>query len=333
MKVRLAAASIAAIGAATVVAAAPAGGAPRAHAAACHVKNNVEDIIDDSGSMSITDPNDLRKQGTKLFMNTPGNESKTLGAIQFGSNASSVFGPGRISTNRSAFETALDQQIHADDGGTNYNAAFSLANSHDPNATARIFLTDGGHNEGTYNNGHRGGPPTYVIGLGTSFSSTDEQRLRQIAGETHGTYQQASTASEIQADVNRVSARINCQRAPVTFTDTFTSLGQSRRHSLKIPRHIRSVLFGLTWDDSNDSFTIYGIRIVRHHHVVAKVSRRTVRLRVRKRRGATFLTVKVSRKHGRRLPRGRLRFRVKPRMLSGGGGANLVTQATRSRHH
>jgi hypothetical protein len=338
VRVGLAVTTVAAVGTAVSLAAGSAGGAPRAHASACHVKNNVEDIIDDSGSMAGNDPNRLRVAGTKLFMNTPGNERKTLGAIQFGQNASAVFGPGVIKSNRTSFSNSLDQQIMDDGsgvggdsgGGTNYNAAFSLANSHNPNATARIFLTDGGHNEGTYNNGHQGGPPTHVIGLGSGFSSTDEQRLRQIASDTHGSFQQASTASQIQSDINRVSARLNCQLLPVTYSDAFTHLGQSKRHSLRIPRGLRKVLFGLTWDDTGDNFTIYGIRIIRNHHVVAKTSR-VIHLRRKKRHGATFVTLEVYRRHHRRLPRGRLRFRVKPTRLSGGGGATLVTQATRSR--
>src|SRR3954462_8800219 len=80
-----------------------AAGSPGAHAAACRVKSNIEAILDDSGSMSSTDSNRLRVQGINLLMNTPGNEKKTLGAVEFGSDAFPLFGPGPIGQNRNAF--------------------------------------------------------------------------------------------------------------------------------------------------------------------------------------------------------------------------------------
>jgi hypothetical protein len=55
---------------------------------------------------------------------------------------------------------------------------------------------------------------------------------------------------------------------------------------------------------------------------------RVRRLRVRKRRGDTFVTARVS-----RVVRGRLRFVVRARRVSPSstGGVKLVTQASRSR--
>ena len=47
--------------------------------------------------------------------------------------------------------SALDKAIHADNGATDYNAAFAQSDADNPGADARIFLTDGGHDVGTYN--------------------------------------------------------------------------------------------------------------------------------------------------------------------------------------
>jgi von Willebrand factor type A domain len=296
-------------------------GSPGARAAQCKVKSNIEAILDDSSSMLGTDPNRLRVQGMNLLMNTPGNEGKTLGAVAFGTNAAPLFGPGRIGQNRNQFSAVMNQQILGDDGSTNYNAAFTAAGSHNPNADARIFLTDGDHNEGAYANGHRGGPPTYVIGFG---GVSEEALLRGIASETGGRYRKANDAGELQAAMNVVDSRINCRSAPKQYTDTFRRRG-SKRHRLTITRNTRSVFFALSWANPNDRFDIGSFRLSRKGKLVGKS--RVRRLRVRKRRGATFVSVKLS-----RLRRGRLLFRVRARRLTSTfGGVKLITQASRSR--
>ena len=54
---------------------APAGAAPASSAAACTPKTNLEAIIDDSGSMSSSDPSDLRIRAMELLIDTQGNSS------------------------------------------------------------------------------------------------------------------------------------------------------------------------------------------------------------------------------------------------------------------
>ena len=156
-----------------IVAAAVAGlaaAAPAAAEAACTAKTNLEAIVDDSGSMSFSDPNDLRIRAMELLIDTQGNEKRTLGAVEFGTDATPLFGPGLIGQNAAAFKLALNNALREDGGGTDYNQAFTAAASHNPNANARIFLTDGAHTAfDPYANGHQGGPPTYVIGLVGTF--------------------------------------------------------------------------------------------------------------------------------------------------------------------
>ena len=133
-------------------------GAPAANAA-CTPKTNLEAIIDDSGSMSFSDPTDLRIRAMELLIDTQGNEKRTLGAVEFGTDAAPLFGPGLIGQNAAAFKAAMGPALIEDGGGTDYNKAFAAAAAHNANATGRIFLTDGAHTAfDPYANGHRGRP-------------------------------------------------------------------------------------------------------------------------------------------------------------------------------
>ena len=299
--------------------------AASASAASCVVRKNMEAIIDDSGSMAGTDSNRLRIQGLNLIMSTPGNEKKLLGAVEFGSEANTVFDPAPIGPNRTAFAQALNAKIQSDNGGTNYNAAFDLAKSHNPNADSRIFLTDGGHNEGDYANGHQGGPPTHTVGLGFIIGD-DEARLKQIASETGGIYRKATDDSELQAAMNDVNARVNCQSAPARYTDFFRKTGATKTRKLNIPSGTRSLQFALSWVSSADRFDIGRFRIYRGKKLVGIAKAR--KLKVTKRRGRTFVTVRVS-----RVVRGKLRYRLRASKVSTNSftGVKLITQASRRR--
>ena len=105
---------------------APSVGAQGARAAAkCIPVPNIEAIIDDSGSMTFTDPNRLRVAALDLLIETPGNEKITLGAIEFGgaflsteSATDTVFPPEPIGPNASTMQAALNEKIKADNGLT-----------------------------------------------------------------------------------------------------------------------------------------------------------------------------------------------------------------------
>jgi hypothetical protein len=321
----LAGAALAAL--ALLIAATTAGASSeRAVAAACTPKQNVEAIIDDSGSMSVTDSDRLRVRAMELFIDNPANDKRTLGALEFGTDAQQLFAPAPISANRAAMKAAINNAVMADNGLTDYNDAFAAAGAQNPNANARIFLTDGGHNnedQSPYNNSHVGGPPVYVIGLGV-FGDSD-QVLRRIASDTNGLYRPVDTASELQSAMFDVNAAISCLSTPITLRNTFTKTGQTKTRSVRLPSGVRSVNTAISWDDENDVFDITGIHVVRKGKTVARASR-VRKLKVTKRRGATNVTVKIS-----RLVRGRLVFKLKAKRLSGGGSAQLTTQVVRSR--
>jgi hypothetical protein len=299
---------------------------PAAAQAACTAKSNLEAIIDDSGSMSYNDPADLRVAALDLFIDTQGNEKRTLGAVEFGTDANPLFGPGLIGPNAAAYKAAAKAALVEDGGGTDYNDAFSVAGSHNPTADGRIFLTDGEHNEGTYGEGHRGGPPVYVIGLGAgSTGGPNDELLRRIASETGGLYRRADDATQLQAAMFDLNSAIACQAPPKRFVDAFNRVGQSRSHSVKIPSRINTAQFAVTWGNAADAFTIGSFRIVRHGKVVARSARKVRRLKVSRRRGSTFTAVRVS-----GLRAGKLVFKLRATKLSAPGTpVSLTTQVTR----
>ena len=308
-----------------VAALAAALGAPAAHAA-CTPKTNLEAIIDDSGSMSFSDPSDLRIRAMELLIDTQGNEKRTLGAVEFGSDAAPLFGPALIGQNAAAFKTAMNTALIEDGGGTDYNKAFAAATAHNANANARIFLTDGAHTAlDPYANGHQGGPPTYVLGLGTGGSGSPfDTLLNQIATETGGLYRRADDASALQAAMFDLNSAIACQTPPKRFSDAFTKTGQAESHTVKIPGRINTAQFALSWANTADAFTIGKFRVIRRGKVVAR-SAKVRKLKVSRRRGATFTTVRVS-----GLVPGKLVFSVRATKISTPGAqVSLTTQVTR----
>src|ERR1035437_534961 len=103
-------------------------------AAACAPVSNIEAIVDDSGSMKPSDPNRLRVQALDLLIETPGNEGITCGSIEFGgarfsgeTAADTLFPPEPIGPNAKAMQATLAEKIKADNGTTDYNAAFAKA--------------------------------------------------------------------------------------------------------------------------------------------------------------------------------------------------------------
>ena len=262
------------VGAAIVAAAlAPSSGqAVSARAAACTPVKNVEAIIDDSGSMTVSDSNRLRVQAMDLLINALPDGTQ-LGAIQFGSSfdpatpsASVVFPVEAIGPNAAAMKSALDTQIQGDDGGTDYNAAFDTGRAANPGAGARIFLTDGGHNSGTYNNTHlnpapQAQTPTYVIGFSAGLAGPDDQaRLAKIASDTGGRYFPLPDSSALQSVMNEIETTLSCQTPPKTFNDSLAQ-GKSKAHTVKVGSKSKSAQLALSWTSPLDKFTISGIKV------------------------------------------------------------------------
>jgi hypothetical protein len=320
-------------GAIAAFAAVPSGATTaRAHrATACVSATDIEAIIDDSGSMAVTDPGTLRVKGLKLLISTlPA--ATTLGALEFGGNffegegspaADTLFGPEPVGANAAAMAAALESRIKADNGGTDYNSAFALSDTDNPGAQARIFLTDGGHDIGTYNNGHLvHRVPTYVIGFSAAVQAPEDQaRLQAIASETGGQFFPLNDSSQLQSVMNDIGAAITCQTPPQSFTDSLKA-GAAKVHTVAVGANTKSLQIALTWASPLDKFSISNLRIVNHGHLVAKAARRRVKhLKVSSTTSETFTILNVS-----GLTKGKLSFKVKAATI--GSGTPTVTLTT-----
>jgi hypothetical protein len=306
-------------------------------ASSCKQATNIEAIVDDSGSMQITDANRLRVQAMNLLIDTLG-KSTQLGAVEFGSAgfennppaADTLFPPLPVGPNAPAMRTALDQKIHADNGATDYNGAFAQSDLDNPTADARIFLTDGGHDIGTYNEAHlTHNVPTYVIGFGGITSPEDQARLKKIAGDTHGSYFPLVDSSQLQSVMNSVGAALTCQTPPQLFSDELAK-GQSKPHSVSIGAATKSIQITLTWTSPLDKFKVSGLRLTGPKGLIAVASRpkKPAKLKVTKAVSTTFTVLKVS-----HLRKGKLHFAVKATAIgSGAPKVSLTTQVGQSSH-
>jgi hypothetical protein len=316
-------AAVASVGAITAgVALSPA--SARTHSAqACTPANNIAWIVDDSGSMAGTDPQPdastppLRVQAMQQEIKDAANAQKTFAAVEFGSDAGVLFGPLTVGPNQATMLGSLSK-IQADNGSTDYNAAFDLANSTDPSAQGRIFLTDGGHNAGTYNNGHLGGgkPRTMVIGFISGASPDDIARLQMIANDTGGHFFNQTSSSDIVSNINDAFALLNCQSILPKIVDVFRNVGEVQTDTVKVPRG-RSVVTLLGSWLNGGLFQYFRFQEVLHGKVIAKggsagiASTRVKRLRITKTTGAAFATIRI---RGLK-PGGKLKFKIKARKI------------------
>ncbi len=315
--------------------AAPTATAASTSASSCARASNIEAIVDDSISMEFSDGGRLRVQAMNLLIGTLSPKTQ-LGAIEFGSDlgtqpaANTLFPPEPIGPNAAAMRSALDTAIHADNGATDYNAAFAKADADNPSADARVFLTDGGHIVGPYNEAHLTHKvPTYVIGFGSGLSSGEDQaRLKKIAGDTGGKYFPLQDASQLQAVMNSAGAALTCQTPPRQFTDTLGN-GQSKLHSVTIGAATKTIQITLTWASPLDKFKLTGLRLVGKNGLLAVASRNRPpgKLKVTKTTSSTFTILKVS-----KLRKGTLRFKVKAAKVGSGSKATLTTQVGQSSH-
>jgi len=304
-------------------------------AAGCTPKTNGEASLDGSGSMSVTDENRLRIQAIDLLINALPPQTQ-LGAVEFGSElfekaaADVVFPTEPVGPNAAAMKSALDVAIQADNGSTDYNSAFAAADAADPTSQARIFLTDGGHNEGEYKEAHLAhNVPTYVIGFGTGLAAPEDQaRLQKIATDTGGAFFPLPDSTALQASMTKIEAALTCQTPPREFNDLLKE-GQVKVHSVPVGASTKALQIVLSWPSALDKFKLAGLKLIANHKVVAAARPKVRKLRVKKESGQTFLVAKVS-----GLKKGTLRFSVKAAKIgSGEPKVKLTTQVGRGAGH
>lgn len=307
-------------------------------ASSCKRATNIEAIVDDSISMEFTDASRLRVQAMNLLINTLGKATQ-LGAVEFGSAgfennppaADTLFPPLPVGPNAPTMLAALDQKIHADNGATDYNGAFAQSDLENPTADARIFLTDGGHIVGTYNEAHLvHSVPTYVVGFGGVSLPEDQARLKKIAADTGGSYFPLDDSSQLQSVMNSIGAALTCQTPPRLFSDELGK-GQKKLHSIAIGAATKSIQITLTWASPLDKFKVSGLRLTGPKGLIAVASRpkkKPAKLKVSRTVSTTFTVLKVS-----GLRKGKLHFAVKATSIgSGAPKVILTTQVGQSSH-
>ena len=258
----------------------------------CVPANNLEAIIDDSGSMSGTDPQRFRADLVNIVATF--NPEKTMGAVQFGSSASTLFGPTQIGPNLGAIRGSLNL-IQADDGGTDYNDGFSQANSDNPGANARIFLSDGAPTGTPNPNLWRTPPiPTYVVGFGT----VDPAVLTQIAAETGGPAPfNVTTSSQLRTVAMIINARVNCQTDPTQARKVFTDKGQAKGFGFRPDGSTAEIV--ISWP-GNARFKLFDIEQGKRD------------LKANTSRGASFIAAALSGLRG-----GKVTFKLRAKGLKG----------------
>lgn len=209
----------------------------------CQPAKEVVAIIDDSGSMADSDPAKFRTALLDAFASI--NDGKTFGGVEFGSSANALWSrgqlPGVVGSMRASFGI-----VNADNGGTNYDAGFGVANFTQPKADARIFLSDG-----------LASPPaqhltpkikTFVVALGQDFVTDPQtaQLLGNIASQTGGPPPfLIADASQVQPVAGAISAALECTGTPITFNDLFQTQGQAVAHDFTATGRKANIL--VTW--------------------------------------------------------------------------------------
>lgn len=299
----------------------------------CVAANNLEAIVDDSGSMAGEDPSRYRKDLVEII--AAFNFGKTMGAIEFGTQANGLFGPLVLSNaalgppptaggvNRAPFGTIrgnLNFLIDADNGGTDYDEAFAFANIHNPNAQARIFLSDGQPNQdpdpANYTNPNI---RTHTVG----FGQADLAELQKIATATGGPPPLSVTdAAGLQTVGMILNARLSCERDPKLFTDRFVRGGQAKGHAFK-PSGKSSQLL-LSWPNVSDVLNLVKFRQGKgggkSSSLASLAGKRRAKVRIKRTRGATYVAVKL-----KKLRKGKkVKFKVKSKRI---GSPTTVTTA------
>jgi hypothetical protein len=285
------------------------GGAPGAGAAPlpnCTAANNLEAIIDDSGSMAGTDSSRFRVDMVNILATL--NPTKEMGGVEFGSDAVPLFLANPIGPNLGVIKSALNA-VQADNGGTDYDQGFIVANSQNPSANARIFLSDGAPNTDPDPNVWKvPNIKTYVVGFGT----VDPTVLTQIATDTGGPAPfNVTDTAQLRTVASIINARINCEPDPIQITKTLKS-GQVKGLSFASDGNTAQIVTSWT---PGSKIQVFGFTQGGGGHASAiaqSAKKRGGHIRAKQTRGASYTVINLSGIH-----KGRVRFKIKAKKAVG----------------
>jgi Mg-chelatase subunit ChlD len=218
-------------------------------------------IIDSTGSMVQNDPQGIRREATKAFIDasSPGDR---ISIISFSSSASNLAFMRTIisDTDKEFLKQAVDGV--GSSGSTNVNAALnagfrSLQSSTSINPKAAILLTDGDHTDGQYRDiSHQQyrdeGWPVYTIGLNASSAAS---LLQRIASDTNGEYNALADSSQLQTLYFDISQRVSGGLMVASQQYTMNQ-GESRNLNAEIPEGSTTATFFTTWPGSEVTMTL-----------------------------------------------------------------------------
>lgn len=156
--------------------------------------NEIVILIDESGSMSSSDPNGIRKDAAKKLSNAMGTADKAA-VVAFDSSARLLTG---FTSDKSVIDNAIDQA--GENGGTDmYNGlsvCFDLFNGTSSANRVIVLLTDGdSYGSFDYETAAKDkGVKIYTVGLG---EDVNEEELQDIANRTGGKYYFADIAEDL----------------------------------------------------------------------------------------------------------------------------------------
>lgn len=264
-------------------------------------RHDLAAILDLSGSMSGNDGENRRLDATHLLIELASPGDRLLG-VGFDDTLRAVFPRTTIDTvaTRKRLRATARQNI-GNFGGTNYDVGFAQAYAElaaEPQNPAvpkgAIFLTDGGHNAGIYENTHlrfaHNGTgiswPVCVVQLGRSFDAADTARLQRIAAETGGRYLKAPTNAQLETLYFQCRGASSGARTLVTRTNTF-KVGQTRRFTSRVKKRQAKATFFVSWTEGR-------YRLALHQPGRKKAYVRTTGKRVRLVKGRTFQYFQVN---------------------------------------
>lgn len=191
--------------------------------------------LDDSSSMSSSDPDGLRGVAAGIGLDALPDGS-IAAASTFSDAATAVFAPTRLDGgSRPALKSAIANALVAS-GNTDYDQAFSTAGAQlnamaGADKRALIFLSDGEPNDAYTADQPIGaaGIPIYAIG----FGSAPPDELSSIAQRSGGAPFAIANVGEAQSVFDRIIAQLTCDSGAVT-TDVDLQPGEQRDYPFAI---------------------------------------------------------------------------------------------------
>ena len=217
-------------------------------------------IIDSSGSMMENDPNELRKEAAKQFIDLAESDVQ-IGVVDFDERAKTLAELTFVDDggkNDSTVKAAI-KRIDAYEG-TNIAAGLQqgfevLSNSKTFTARkAAVLLTDGEDNEqktlDTYvGNYVANGWSVYTIGLDDGVS-VDRELLEDIAAETLEGEYYSVTLDNIQLVYNKILAKITLKSVVLASPSGFINQGQTLEKPVSVDEWVTKADFTLSWRGS-----------------------------------------------------------------------------------